>query len=465
MSRRRRHVPTERLTVLALAGPTHDQRADDRGRWHTSPPAQACAATLSRTHWPMRLAARRGLPRSRRVFDDAVLDAQRAAILDRLAHLGHAARVLRFPAVRAEAAPSRAAVNRRWISVAAAAGLHHRPGGRATRSPRALGHARRAPRPLRRPPVPAPRGSGPVIVPASSTVSRRPMTTCSTKSTRPCSCAARSRLRALDALTPARERRPESLDPPSAASHLPQGPRPQARGRRRARRELPQRARRADQGRRLSATSRAASPCTWRASSASATASIAPSTTPIRRAGAFPTAHVYLTGEIIHNPHVNDQLRAQGIRFLSDPGEADRHARARTMSSSCRPSASPIEHAAAARCGVGCTLVDTTCGSVLNVWKNVKRYAQRRLHVGHPRQVLARRDAAPRRRRPSRSHGGHYLVVLDRDRSRRSVLRLHPHGAAIASAFLERIRRRGVARLRSRSRTWSASAAPIRRRC
>jgi len=23
----------------------------------------------------------------------------------------------------------------------------------------------------------------------------------------------------------------------------------------------------------------------------------------------------------------------------------------------------------------GCTLVDTTCGSVLNVWKNVKRYA------------------------------------------------------------------------------------------
>ncbi len=25
---------------------------------------------------------------------------------------------------------------------------------------------------------------------------------------------------------------------------------------------------------------------------------------------------------------------------------------------------------------VGCTLVDTTCGSVLNVWKNVKRYAQ-----------------------------------------------------------------------------------------
>ena len=35
----------------------------------------------------------------------------------------------------------------------------------------------------------------------------------------------------------------------------------------------------------------------------------------------FPNSRVFLTGEIIHNPHVNNQLRAQGIRFLTDPGE------------------------------------------------------------------------------------------------------------------------------------------------
>ena len=35
----------------------------------------------------------------------------------------------------------------------------------------------------------------------------------------------------------------------------------------------------------------------------------------------FPDRTVFLTGEIIHNPHVNDQLRGLGIRFLSDPGE------------------------------------------------------------------------------------------------------------------------------------------------
>src|SRR5437764_7418046 len=32
----------------------------------------------------------------------------------------------------------------------------------------------------------------------------------------------------------------------------------------------------------------------------------------------FPDRRVFLTGEIIHNPHVNEQLRAQGIQFLDE---------------------------------------------------------------------------------------------------------------------------------------------------
>src|SRR5882762_5105806 len=36
----------------------------------------------------------------------------------------------------------------------------------------------------------------------------------------------------------------------------------------------------------------------------------------------FPDRTVFLTGEIIHNPHVNEKLRTMGIRFLSDDKNA-----------------------------------------------------------------------------------------------------------------------------------------------
>lgn len=55
-------------------------------------------------------------------FDDRALEAQRHKILDRLAHLGQTAKVLRFPAARRSDRPG-ALVNRRWVSVSAAAGL------------------------------------------------------------------------------------------------------------------------------------------------------------------------------------------------------------------------------------------------------------------------------------------------------------------------------------------------------
>jgi 4-hydroxy-3-methylbut-2-en-1-yl diphosphate reductase len=125
----------------------------------------------------------------------------------------------------------------------------------------------------------------------------------------------------------------------------------------------------------------------------------------------FPHQRVYLTGEIIHNPHVNDQLRAQGIRFLSDASERD-------------VAVGPTDVVILPAFGVtieelqrfdrtGCTLVDTTCGSVLNVWKNVKRYALDGLtSIIHGKywheetQATASQAVA--------INGGHYLVLLDR---------------------------------------------------
>jgi hypothetical protein len=55
-------------------------------------------------------------------FDDRALETQRHKILARLAHLGHPAKVIRFPNAGATEPPA-SPINRRWISVAAAAGL------------------------------------------------------------------------------------------------------------------------------------------------------------------------------------------------------------------------------------------------------------------------------------------------------------------------------------------------------
>src|SRR6266702_2564971 len=85
----------------------------------------------------------------------------------------------------------------------------------------------------------------------------------------------------------------------------------------------------------------------------------------------FPDRPVYLTGEIIHNPHVNEKLRGMGVKFLSDdPGAIDRLTASDVV---ILPAFGVTVSTLETR---GCTLIDTTCGSVLNVWKNVRRYAE-----------------------------------------------------------------------------------------
>ena len=118
----------------------------------------------------------------------------------------------------------------------------------------------------------------------------------------------------------------------------------------------------------------------------------------------FPGRNVFLTGEIIHNPHVNDRLRAMGIHFLSD-GPLDRL----TPTDVVILPAFGVTMAMLRLDQRGCTLIDTTCGSVLNVWKNVRRYAEGG-HVGDPRKVCEETQATASQ---AVEYGGHYLVVLN----------------------------------------------------
>ncbi len=125
----------------------------------------------------------------------------------------------------------------------------------------------------------------------------------------------------------------------------------------------------------------------------------------------FPDRRVFLTGEIIHNPHVNDQLRAQGIRFLTDAGEDDTTLGNEDVVILPAFGVSVSDMARLDR--QGCTLVDTTCGSVLTVWKNVKRYAQEgftSIIHGKYQHEETRATASQTSQYP----GAHYIVILDK---------------------------------------------------
>jgi 4-hydroxy-3-methylbut-2-enyl diphosphate reductase len=148
----------------------------------------------------------------------------------------------------------------------------------------------------------------------------------------------------------------------------------------------------------------------------------------------FPDRNVFLTGEIIHNPHVNDQLRAAGIRFLSDPSEANVSLGPHDVLIIPAFGASIDDMARFEQ--QGCTLVDTTCGSVLNVWKNVRRYAQdgfTSIIHGKIKHEETRATAS----QALRYENGHYLVVLDRDEARVACeyIRTGVDGAALVERF------------------------------
>ena len=123
---------------------------------------------------------------------------------------------------------------------------------------------------------------------------------------------------------------------------------------------------------------------------------------------------VYILGEIIHNPHVNEQIRDMGVTFLTgshkaadvdDLGEGD-------------PVVIPafgtevgIRDELAKR---GCTIIDATCGDVMSVWKRVRQNAREKVtSIIHGKawheETMATSSQA------TAFKDGQYLVVFDLD--------------------------------------------------
>ncbi len=90
----------------------------------------------------------------------------------------------------------------------------------------------------------------------------------------------------------------------------------------------------------------------------------------------FPDRMIYLAGEIIHNPHVNSKLQGMGITFLMPRNGHIDFSEVRAEDVVILPAFGVTISDFEILRQIGCVMVDTTCGSVLNVWKRVESYAR-----------------------------------------------------------------------------------------
>lgn len=125
----------------------------------------------------------------------------------------------------------------------------------------------------------------------------------------------------------------------------------------------------------------------------------------------FKDRRLFILGEIIHNPEVNEQISSLGIRNLLG---ANKQAAIEEL----RPEDVVIVPAFGTEVSTlqqikerGCQIVDTTCGDVMSVWKRVRKYAsESATSIIHGKAEHEETKATS-----SRALGdgkGHYLVVL-----------------------------------------------------
>jgi 4-hydroxy-3-methylbut-2-enyl diphosphate reductase len=125
-----------------------------------------------------------------------------------------------------------------------------------------------------------------------------------------------------------------------------------------------------------------------------------------------PEKPIYLLGEIIHNPEVNDQIKNMGIQIISaKPTAAD-------MALLCAgdvvmiPAFGTEVSTRQQLEAKGCVLVDTTCGDVMSVWKRVRQYSKEAVtSIIHGK---AKHEETKATTSQATAYGsGHYLVVFN----------------------------------------------------
>jgi 4-hydroxy-3-methylbut-2-en-1-yl diphosphate reductase len=127
----------------------------------------------------------------------------------------------------------------------------------------------------------------------------------------------------------------------------------------------------------------------------------------------FPDRRISLLGEIIHNPEVNAQLAAMGIRYLAaHPAETDIQALGAEDVIIIPAFGAKVTTVEAIK-SRGCQIVDTTCGDVMSVWKRVRQNASEQVTSIIHGKSEHEETMATASRALGNDGKGHYLVVLD----------------------------------------------------
>jgi 4-hydroxy-3-methylbut-2-enyl diphosphate reductase len=126
---------------------------------------------------------------------------------------------------------------------------------------------------------------------------------------------------------------------------------------------------------------------------------------------AYPDRRIFLLGEIIHNPEVNDQIRRLGIVTISSKPKDEEINQLRPEDIVIIPAFGTEVATRQKLEEKGCLFVDTTCGDVMSVWKRVRQYSKDSVtSIIHGKAWHEETMATSSQARASGR--GHYLVVF-----------------------------------------------------
>jgi len=126
----------------------------------------------------------------------------------------------------------------------------------------------------------------------------------------------------------------------------------------------------------------------------------------------FPDQRIFLIGEIIHNPEVNQQLRDMGIVSLPWREMTKEYDDITAEDVVIVPAFGAPTSFMDRLAEIGCHVIDTTCGDVMKVWRRVRDYAKNNVTSIIHGKANHEETRATASRALGTDKNGHYLIIL-----------------------------------------------------